>query len=231
MNDQKPLPHAGEFTGSYGVVDIWKTIQGEAIHAGTPAAFCRLHGCNLQCPLCDTDYTSTLKPMSVEEIHEECMKLNVPLSTNYLDPLLVITGGEPFRQDLTPLCGYFTQKQWRVQIETNGTFQINDFIGWQVVDIVCSPKTPKIDPSLVEADAWKYVVSADAVDEKDGLPTSALGMKKPPARPLNSEQVYIQPCDDHDPVKNTANMHAAIRSCLKFGYRLCLQVHKIAGLP
>ena len=37
---------------------IFYTIQGEGPFAGSPAVFVRLAGCNLQCPMCDTEYTS-----------------------------------------------------------------------------------------------------------------------------------------------------------------------------
>ena len=78
-------------------------------------------------------------------------------------------------------------------------------------------------------DAWKYVVCEGKVDE-DGMPTSALGMSGKPARPTNANQIYIQPSDHKDEAVNAANMKAAVESCLQHGHRLCLQLHKIAGL-
>src|SRR3954467_9071958 len=43
---------------SLSIHSIFYTLQGEGPYSGCPAVFMRLAGCNLQCPGCDTDYTS-----------------------------------------------------------------------------------------------------------------------------------------------------------------------------
>lgn len=42
--------------------------------------------------------------------------------------------------------------------------------------------------------------------------------------------IYVQPMDEGDPEANAANLAEAVRASLKYGYRLSLQLHKIAGL-
>jgi 7-carboxy-7-deazaguanine synthase len=42
--------------------------------------------------------------------------------------------------------------------------------------------------------------------------------------------VYVQPCDDQDEARNEANLKAAVESCMKFGYVLGVQMHKLADL-
>ena len=216
------------------VVDIWQTIQGEGPFVGWPAIFIRLAGCNLQCPLCDTDYTTGRSPLPVASIMEL-----VELRKEERTKLIVLTGGEPFRQNICTLVSELTNRNYRVQIETNGTISPKAF-GYMpsIANIVCSPKTPKIDHDILQdAMAFKYVVQAGQVDLDDGLPTSVLGLKVSPARPYNlgarvaMGSVYVQPADEYNDIKNKANMDEAVRSCLKYGYRLCLQQHKAAGLP
>lgn len=210
-----------------GFIECWQTIQGEGPFVGMPAAFIRLAGCNLQCPLCDTDYTTNRITISVGTI------VNTVCLVQKLGRLVVITGGEPFRQDIAPLIRELLSKEYIVQIETNGTLYRDD-LPYDKIHIVCSPKSPVINGQLrPHIKALKYVVQAGHIDAGDGLPTSVLGMKCRAARPagFNLSDIYVQPADEGDPEKNKSNTLAAIQSCLKFGYRFCLQVHKIIGLP
>lgn len=213
------------------VVAIWPTIQGEGPFTGTPATFIRLAGCNLQCPLCDTNYTANRQKEAFTSINRTVLSFN--------NQLVVITGGEPFRQNITELCRLLLEQGLLVQVETNGTICPTESfhrLKGEVnstscrLCVVCSPKTSKISPTMGSlVDAWKYVVKDGEVEE-DGMPSSALGMAGRPARPINDQQIYIQPLDSKDPEENQAHMKAAVESCLKNGHRLCLQLHKIAGL-
>jgi 7-carboxy-7-deazaguanine synthase len=71
------------------------------------------------------------------------------------------------------------------------------------------------------------------VDPGDGLPLDSLGTGVKPCRPWEGFQgpVYVQPCDDRDPERNRENVRAAVESCMRFGYLLCVQLHKVVGLP
>lgn len=223
-NLQTPERMADNSDGlSLDVHSKWNTIQGEGPFAGSPASFIRLAGCNLQCPLCDTDYTSTRSKESVVSI--------IDWVKAQPHELVVLTGGEPFRQNLRPFACAMRDIYKGLQIETNGTFIPDDFPG-KLATIVCSPKGSHLSRRTADlVHSWKYVLRHDAVDSADGLPTSALGMNSKPARPTNGNCVYVQPCDDKDPAINKLNMDAAVSSCMKFGYRLCLQIQKIIQMP
>jgi 7-carboxy-7-deazaguanine synthase len=217
-----------EDDGSLSIVDVWSTIQGEGPYAGTPATFVRLAGCNLQCPACDTDYTTGAEKVTATRL----LQLVNEFHTGIFQPLIVITGGEPFRQNFVPFARAAVYNGYRVQIETNGTLWIDEFYPSRF-DVICSPKTPKIHDEIKRyIRALKYVVEAGKVLKEDGLPISVLGNDLIPARPWKGYEgeVYVQPMDSDDKEKNEANTKEAIESCLKFGYRFCLQVHKYIGL-
>jgi len=227
LNHQKPQKSDQRTDGALRLHSIWNTIQGEGIYAGWPATFVRLAGCNLQCPLCDTDYTSKDQLRSLTTLASTIVPMSAYASHRPDKPLIVITGGEPFRQNILPLISELNRCGRRVQVETNGTLQMFKPIPYK---IICSPKTPKIDKTAATAvDAWKYVLSADSVSKEDGLPESALGGGRP-ARPTNNAPVYVQPLDEQDPEKNKRHTEAVVKSCMEHGYILCLQVHKFVGV-
>lgn len=214
------------------VHSIWDTIQGEGPFAGMPAVFVRLTGCNLQCPKCDTEYTAKREKYTDLALTETIM-LNWPKRK-----LVVITGGEPFRQRLRPAVSCLVKNGFQVQIETNGTLYDEEFFKYirpqGDVVVVCSPKAQISKDLIPRIDAFKYVVEHGYVDPIDGLPLRALGSGCPVGKPpawFPRDKIYIQPQDDVHVAPNSRNLQTAIDSCMKFGYRLCLQVHKIAGLP
>lgn len=229
INKQQPEPIQRIPEGAVEVHHAFHTIQGEGPFAGTPAVFLRLAGCNLQCPWCDTEYTSQRKltmPSKVVEL--------VISKAERRTGLVVVTGGEPLRQNIGPMCVALLRAGWLVQVETNGTlydkdlpYDHNNF--W----IVCSPKMPRINPNLMpHIDALKYVLEDGHVDPNDGLPSSTLGGQLGVGRPNDTFRgiIYVQPLDVQDDGANALNTAAAVASSLTFGHRLCIQTHKLCGL-
>jgi 7-carboxy-7-deazaguanine synthase len=105
---------------TYQVNEIFRSVQGEGLLAGTPATFIRLQGCTVGCPWCDTKYTWNKggTKLGVDEI----LEIAYPLQ-----PLAVITGGEPTLYNLDELIkGLWDVGQKRygytfgVQLETSG---------------------------------------------------------------------------------------------------------------
>lgn len=227
MNTQKPEKLSLDKSGDVEVHSIFPTIQGEGIFAGEPATFIRLTGCNLRCPSCDTEYTSIRVKITPEEILHNVMRVSAP------NTLVVITGGEPFRQHLDHLTTILVESGYRVQFETNGTLPITfdkDLMRTGKVFIMCSPKTGRIHEGLAPyVSAYKYVINYLHVNPLDGLPSRVLDLKAIPARPLIGcdKPIYVQPMDSKDASVNYKNLKATMESCLKHGYQLCLQLHKI----
>lgn len=234
-NDQKPWANLHAHSAKLQVHSIFLTIQGEGPFTGHRAIFIRLAGCNLQCPQCDTEYTNQNKHMSVDEIYLEVIKAEWDIES----PIIVITGGEPFRQNISRLVTKL-QHDHVVCIETNGTVFPHTEGAMHDADlhaaytnavIICSPKTPKINPVLSRyINNYKYVLTAGEIAD-DGLPERVLlhgknRVARPPAL-TPSDEIYIYPADEHDAYNNNLNRKAVIKSCLQFNYIAGVQIHKI----
>lgn len=226
--------------GSLLVNSLFFTIQGEGPDQGRPAIFLRLAKCNLRCWFCDTEFERG------EQVEFDilCSRI-VALSAQHGCELVVITGGEPLLQNIVPLVKFLNSTLGiSVSVETAGTVhypELDDVFcpmrskGGNL--IVCSPKTPKIHPELAKlVGAFKYIVREGEVDKNDGLPimsTQRIGTyahlyRQPAGRPI---PIWVQPCDEHDEALNKANLRVAVESAMKHGYRLGIQLHKIAELP
>lgn len=234
MNLQPIEKRTKSADGLLSLHSIFHTIQGEGPFCGTPSVFVRLAGCNLQCPACDTDYTQGRRAASAQEILDKVQEYQSR-------GLVVITGGEPFRQDITRLLNVLTDAGFYVQIETNGTLEPVEYPYSTMPDIrtgvyvVCSPKAGKVHPRINDvACCFKYVIAHDSIHEDDGLPLRALEHRASPyvARPPKNwaRPIYLQPMDSKGEELNRLNLQAAIDSCMKFGYILQLQIHKIINM-
>lgn len=218
------------------VHSVFGTIQGEGPFAGHPAVFVRLGGCNLACLYCDTEFEgSSLETLSIETLAERVAS-EAPRTS-----LIVLTGGEPMRQQINPFVRLMVGRGWKIQIETAGTVWPRG-LSMEGVHLVCSPKTGKVH-TMVEYHCrdWKYIVSEDDSDPIDGLPvrsTQVAGRFVRIYRPgREDDQVWVQPKDSYiDPDTpavdmNIRNQAFAASLAMKYGYRLSLQTHKILGLP
>jgi len=203
---RKPLQGDGS---SLEVVSIFPTLQGEGPYSGWPAIFIRLGGCNLACSFCDTEF-ETFTKIQLPEILAQVQAVH----TN--QKLIVITGGEPFRQPIAKLCEELLKLGYKVQIETNGTLfrEIPP-----AVEIICSPKAASsIRPDLHErVTAFKFIISASNPEYNH----VAVNTNKP---------IYVQPMDEYDINKNLRNIKYTRDLALEKGYNLSLQLHKIIGV-
>ena len=221
---------------------MFATVQGEGPWTGQSAVFVRLHGCNLQCPACDTDYTSTRRELAPQELLEEVCGLDSRPA------LVILSGGEPFLQNLCPFLALLQEAlpDTRAQIETNGSsFPAETAQGFAALkpapDVVCSPKLDKVDERLLPyISAYKYIVRAGEIDD-DGLPKSALGhpvrqrLYRPEGERLRrmaaQGMVFLQPEDTGDAARKRQNLSACIAAVQSHRLRLGVQLHKIVGLP
>lgn len=236
--------------GRLWVQEVFYTIQGEGPLAGTPAVFVRLAGCNLRCFWCDTDFESSAWKPPLPELLDKIWSEAMGDQEDRRTTLIVLTGGEPLRQNIVPLIASLNQEGFRVQIETAGTLWLpglemlfqtreGDFeAGWNT--IVCSPKTAQLNEDLKPFIHYlKYIVRPKMAHPADGLPresTQREGEASIVARPsmlgdFEPSCVFVQPLDEGDEILTRNNVLYAKDIALQYGYRLSLQLHKTLGLP
>ena len=217
------------------VHSIFHTIQGEGPFSGCPAVFIRLAGCNLRCTFCDTDFDmEKAELLTVEDI--------VSRASFYSERLIVITGGEPLRQEISPLVYKLVQDGHNVQLETAGTVWRNCLL-YESVTIVVSPKTPRLEVQIeaalscgsFEDSCLKYVIKASDEFSENSIPVAATQPGAKPKRLWAPQQlrvpIFITPCDEQDPEKNLLNIRKVAEISMKHGYVAQVQLHKILGLP
>lgn len=223
--------------GTLDLHSIFYTLQGEGPYAGERAVFIRLAGCNLQCPGCDTEYMAYRRRVSESTIMRAVHEATPTLYTNK-KPLIVITGGEPFRQSIFGLVAAALASGYPVQVETNGVVIPEIGLATMVaagLKVVVSPKTSRIHPAWGQyAAAFKYVLQEGNVLEDDLLPVQALLHKATPhvARPPAGFRgpIYVNPMDEKDEAANQANLALVARAALRHGYIAGVQMHKYMGL-
>ena len=221
MFGKNPIRGAEKSDGTQlQVQDIFLTIQGEGPFTGRPAVFIRLGGCNLQCSFCDTEFES-FTTITLENILAQVQKLMPAINTT---PLIVITGGEPLRQEINPLCTQLITLGYDVQLETNGLLYRNVP---KEVSIVCSPKPTQRGYSMIRDDvlqhviAIKFLVSTHIENYQD---IAEVGQSK------YGIDVYIQPIDEVDAQQNILNQELAIKLAHQHNARFSLQLHKVIGV-
>jgi 7-carboxy-7-deazaguanine synthase (Cx14CxxC type) len=208
---------------SYAAKEIFYTLQGEGVHTGRAAVFCRFAGCNLWsgreadrattvCQFCDTDFVGTDgdgggKFDTAEEL-ATAVAAKWP-SSDAGKRFVVCTGGEPLLQMDAALIHALHQQNFIIAIETNGTIAVPEGIDWVCV-------SPKSGAELVVTcgDEFK-VVYPQATDPRT-------------YENLNFEHFFIQPMDGANAKESLA---ASIRFCAENPrWRLSLQTHKLIGI-
>jgi len=206
---------------SYAAKEIFYTLQGEGVHTGRAAVFCRFAGCNLWsgreqdrasavCRFCDTDFVGVDGDGGGSFASAEELAAAVAAKWPKSDAgkrFVVCTGGEPLLQMDTVLIDALHEQNFIIAIETNGTIAVPDGIDWVCV-------SPKSGAELVvtRGDELK-VVYPQATDPRT-------------YEHLNFEHYFIQPMDG---AKDS--LAASIRFCQENPrWRLSLQTHKLLGI-
>ena len=138
----------------YQVNEIFYSLQGEGIRAGTANVFVRFSGCNLRCNErehgfdCDTEFTSG-RGLMLDELVSDINSAAYPCG----QPSIIFTGGEPTLQLDAVLLRTLQKSDYYLAIETNGTRQVLPYFDW----VCCSPKTAEHTIKLAHVNELKYV--------------------------------------------------------------------------
>lgn len=184
---------------SLRVCEIFYSIQGESLRAGSPCVFVRLSGCNLRCSYCDTLYAH-------EGGDERTAAHIIDSVGQYPCRLVEITGGEPLVQEETPLLvSGLLDHGYMVLLETNGTITADglDSRCVRIVDVKCpgSGEAQRFNPAVLTGlgprDEVKFVISdrGDYEYARDFLPRLA---------PISLAAIHFSPVMTRLPVAELA---------------------------
>lgn len=200
---------------AYHVKEIFSTLQGEGIYAGTAAVFLRFSGCNLWsghekdrasavCQFCDTDFVGGTRydypgplALAVQEAWGGRPGRRV-----------VITGGEPGLQLDGALVSELHALGFRVAVETNGTCRLPE-VDWLTV-------SPKVGSNVIlrEGDELKVVVPQ-------------VGLDLPAMESWSFRYYIVQPMAGHPEATATAVAWAMTHP----RWRVGVQMHKMLAIP
>jgi 7-carboxy-7-deazaguanine synthase len=128
------------------IAEIYASLQGEGLLAGTPSAFVRTSGCNLRCHWCDTPFTSW-EPVGDQRSVGEILDAVAALDRDHV----VITGGEPLLfPEVSELCQRLRHRGCHVTIETAGTVWLDTDADLMSI----SPKLASSGPPAGTAGGW-----------------------------------------------------------------------------
>jgi len=199
-------------TATVVVNDVFYSIQGEGVRAGTSNLFVRLSGCNLACngtlddqaylPVCDTEFVSGRK-MTYAAVVARLRELSPTC------PWIILTGGEPALQLTPALTRYLHEAGYQLAIETNGTRPVDHVdLDW----ICVSPKVAEHALKQRTAHEVKYVRNYG-----QGIPKTV----------VTADHYLISPAFEGD-LLDPKTLAWCIQLCKDHPpWRLSLQLHKV----
>lgn len=209
------------------VNEIFHSIDGEGLRTGELAVFIRLSGCNLNCSYCDTKYALKSNvgiKMTIDEIINEVEK--------YQCKNITLTGGEPLHnKESHGLINCLIKKGFKVNIETNGSIDITDYVGKCLITMDYKLPSSGMEKymllsnleKLTENDCLKFVTSEEDLSKIEEI-LSTYNIKS---------YIYISPIYNQiEPYKIVDFMKKMNSEGINTSkLRVQLQLHKIIWAP
>lgn len=209
----------------YTIKEVFSSVQGEGVWAGTPMVFVRFAGCNIwtgreqdrvssarkhaACALhCDTDFVGTNGTNGGK--YAAASLVNVLETLRQGKSRVVLTGGEPSLQLDAPLCEALHDQGWLIHVETNGTGKLPQEVDW----VTLSPKPPM---KVVDQHYDEVKVLHPLFD-----PSPFAGLAYPR---------FVQPVA----LNGQCMTKESVEACLAFiqsnpSWRISVQTHKLLGV-
>jgi 7-carboxy-7-deazaguanine synthase (Cx14CxxC type) len=209
---------------SYAVKELFLTLQGEGVQAGSRAVFLRFAGCNLwsgreqdrasaQCRFCDTDFIGVdgLGGGKFGDSGALGDAVQRVWGAGGENRLVVITGGEPMLQVDSALVDALHRRGFRIAMESNGTLAAIPGVDWLCI-------SPKAGTDVVQrrGDELKLVWPQDGIDPAE-------------LESWDFAHFLVQPMDCEAADEAVAAAIALAMERPK--WKLSLQAHKLVGLP
>lgn len=210
----------------YPIHEVFHSLKGEGLWTGLPMSFIRLAGCSVNCSFCDTDHTKTRDVAPIKLVSELWYQH------------VVITGGEPCDQDLTPLLEELKISNHRIHLETSGvgTFSNQPWSLFDHIALSPKPKNAHVVESLlpyvsevkflVGPPDWQSHITSFLSHYKKHLSKSCrlfvMPLAKSKNHPEHREQGGLE----------ASNITAAIYYAkINPSFSVCMQLHKVWGIP
>ena len=209
------------------VIEKFVSINGEGLKQGELALFIRFANCNLRCSYCDTKYSFENPKYSIESVDEI---VEYAKSNNVKN--ITLTGGEPLiQEDIKELMIKLSNNNFNIEIETNGSVSIKEFLDIPNVSFTLDYKLPiSLMEKKMDFDNYQYVSKKDSVKFVCGS--------------LNDMERAYEVITKYNLIEKTNCLFSPVfglidlKDMVQFlidknlnGVRLCLQIHKIIWDP
>ena len=204
--------------------EIFLCLQGEGKTIGQPRLLIRFNGCNLSCNFCDTKYTWG--------------KGDIKINLNNYDNLLkenkrwMITGGEPllFQEEIKDLINIYRPEF--VEIETNGTIKVKDFLLNKINLFNISPKEEyyqvrkdNVEPFLLEQkEKLNDYVLKFVIENKENLKIIEDIKSK---YMIDNNKIFLMPLSYFNEEKDKTKRQEIYNLALKENYNFCPRLHVV----
>lgn len=217
------------------IVEIFQSIQGEAVYVGAPQVFVRFAGCDLSCAYCDT----------IVDVYEEYNVQTVVqkvLGFKHKSHSIAITGGEPLLQvdALAVIAKALKHEGQKIFLETSGILykeyqKVQDFIDIVSMDI-------KLPSSTEMPEMWEsHKMFLRAAADKDIFVKVVVATKTPfeelekAARIVAAQNrdipFIIQPVSEQKHDLEKLMQYADVASAHLNNVRVIGQMHKHMQVP